>query len=296
MQLLRQDRVRSSAARRCSCCWWWRSTALFGFGAAGQLYLIKRPFWVITPSCCWPSACSSSRWPAGGSADPHYHNRRPSRSTRSARLRVARRLMPAAAHPSWLRARRRIGHLLAAGFAAGFHLAARRCGATPWPLCWRSSPRPAPWLRATCGRSRSCWPPRSSCGASPPRPSSTNVLRSRSRCWRPFSAGCAASRRRWARGRRRGRCWPWPRCAGLAILPLIWFWDSPGTWRWPAGPRGRPFQHARRAVPVNRHVVGCQCGSCSSRWSSRPVAGEEALFRGLLLPLLVRHCGSTSPA
>ena len=54
--------------------------------------------------------------------------------------------MPAATHSSWLAALvAGFGLLLAAGFAAGFHLAARRRGATPWRLVLAQFAAASPW-------------------------------------------------------------------------------------------------------------------------------------------------------
>ncbi|HRT04688.1 MAG TPA: CPBP family intramembrane metalloprotease [Kiritimatiellia bacterium] len=201
--------------------------------------------------------------------------------------------MPAAAHPSWLAALvAGLGILLAAGFAAGFHLAARRCGATPWPLVLAQFAAASPW------RPRDLWAVALVLAAAqflrrfaPPAlvydVLAFQVALLAAILWRmrgkPQALGARAAPRtvlaeaalRW-----------------LAILPLIWFLGF--AWNLALGLLGREpaFQHAV-ALFLETDTAWEQVRFVFFAVVVAPVA-EEALFRGLLLPLLVRHAGAVA--
>ena len=200
--------------------------------------------------------------------------------------------MPAAGIPSGLPAvLAGLGFLLllAAGFAAAFHLAARRRGATPWPLVLAQFAAASPW------RPLDVWAVALVLAAAQllrqfgPASLLLDVLAFQGAllgaiAWRmrgkPQALGARAAPRtvlaeaalRW-----------------LAILPLLWFLGF--AWSLALDGLGREpsFQRAVQLF-LDADAPGERLRFVFFATVVAPIA-EEALFRGLLLPLLVRHAG-----
>ena len=201
--------------------------------------------------------------------------------------------MPAVAHSSGLAAiLAALGLLLAAGIAAGFHLAARRRFATPWRLVLAQFAAASPWqpcdlwavalVLAAAQFLRQFAPPALFYDVLAFQIALLAALLWRTR-GKPQALGARAELKTvFAEGTLR-----W-----LAVLPLIWFLGF--AWNLALNLLGREpaFQRAV-ALFLETDTAWEQVRFVFFAVIVAPVA-EEALFRGLLLPLLVRHAGAVA--
>ena len=198
--------------------------------------------------------------------------------------------MPGAGIPAGLPAiGAALGAMLAAGLAAGFHLAARRRCATPWRPLLAQFAAASPWqnadlwavalVLAAAQLLRQLGPPSLFLDVLGFQFALLAAILWRMR-GKPQALGAAAPLRivfgegalRW-----------------LAILPFLWFLGF--TWNLALNWLGREpsFQHAVQLF-LDADAPGARLRFVFFAVVVAPVA-EEALFRGLLLPVLVRHAG-----